>query len=60
MTLKTEKQAVVDNSMPYPEAPEVDHNDSHQEHYRGIRNPELIKKESRLPYRRPPYQPQDE
>lgn len=32
-----------DHSVPYPEAPEVDHNDESQEHYRGARDPELAK-----------------
>jgi hypothetical protein len=30
-----------DHSKPYPEAPEVDHDDEDQEHYRGARDPEL-------------------
>ena len=35
---------VVDHSVPYPEAPEVDHGDLRQEHYRGARDPEQAPK----------------
>jgi hypothetical protein len=34
----------IDNSVPYPEAPEVDHGDLTQEHYRGARDPERAPK----------------
>lgn len=42
--VKEESVTVVDNSVPYPEAPAVDHDDLRQEHYRGARDPELAKK----------------
>ena len=38
-----------DHSVPYPEAPEVDHGNPNQEHYRGARDPELAK-DQRLPF----------
>lgn len=45
----------VDNSVPYPEAPEVEHGNLRQEHYRGARDPEQAAKrptrDSTTPYR---------
>jgi len=47
---KIENAPVVDNSVPYPEAPEVDHNDPKQEHYRGARDPEKALKRPNRDY----------
>lgn len=38
-----------DHSVPYPEAPAVDHGNLNQEHYRGARDPELVNDQS-LPF----------
>jgi hypothetical protein len=38
-----------DHSVPYPLAPEVEHGNVNQEHYRGARDPELTD-EQRLPF----------
>lgn len=47
----TEEKKPVDHSVPYPEAPPVEHGNKNQEHYRGARDPELAKstRESRPP-----------
>ncbi len=51
---KDEDVTVVDNSVPYPEAPPVDPNNPRQEHYRGVREPEMSKQVR--PSRGPGYQ----
>ena len=39
--MSEEKKApAVDNSVPYPEAPPVNHDDDSQEHYKGAKDPE--------------------
>jgi len=40
-------EVVTDHSIPYPEAPEVNHGDPKQEHYRGARDPEQDPKNQR-------------
>ena len=40
-------EVVTDHSVPYPEAPEVNHGDAKQEHYRGARDPEQDPKNQR-------------
>jgi hypothetical protein len=31
-----------DNSVPYPDAPEPDYDNPNQEHYRGVKDPEIV------------------
>jgi hypothetical protein len=48
----------VDNSVPYPEAPEVDYDNPKQEHFRGVRDPALVaaaEKKRQAASRLPPY-----
>lgn len=58
MAPKIEEPAM-DNSVPYPEAPEVDQNDPNQECYRGSRNP-MLSNVRQPSYRRTPFTPRDE